>query len=256
MDLGLEGRVALVVGGGRGIGRAVARALGREGADVGVLARTGTETAAVVAEIHALGRQSIALAADVTDSAARTTALDALVRQLGPPTVLVLAVAAVYVPKKLQFVEDAEAQHLLDTDLRATVDLCRWALPAMMEARFGRIVAVGSVAAQTGVAGGSLYAAGKAAVEGLMRGIAVDYSRRGITANVAQVSFAETERLQSRVAGDEAARERLVKATSTRRIPTADEVADAVVFLCSARASAITGSVLQVTAGAHLNNLW
>jgi NAD(P)-dependent dehydrogenase (short-subunit alcohol dehydrogenase family) len=126
----------------------------------------------------------------------------------------------------------------------------------MVEARFGRIVGLGSVAARTGVSGGALYAAGKAALEGLLRGIALDYSRRGVTANVVSIAFADTERLQGRVASDPAARERIERATATRRIPTPEEIADVVAFLCSPRASAITGAVVDATAGGHLNNLW
>lgn len=256
MDLGIEGRVALVAGASRGIGRAVSLALAREGVDVVVLARSVAETSAVAAEIRALGRRSIALCVDVTDKRALDASLARIAAEIGAPTILVLAIAALYEPKKLQFVDDEEARRFVATDILSTVDLCRWALPAMMEARFGRIVGIGSLASRTGVSGGSLYAAGKGALEGLMRGIAVDYSRRGITANVVSVSFAETERLVGRVADDADARERLVRATATRKIPTPPEIADVVVFLSSQRASAITGAVVDATAGAHLNNLW
>jgi 3-oxoacyl-[acyl-carrier protein] reductase len=89
-----------------------------------------------------------------------------------------------------------------------------------------------------------------------VRGIAVDDTRRGITANVVAVSFADTERLAARTAGDAEARERLVRATAARRIPAAEEIADVVTFLASTRAGAITGAVIDATAGAHLNNLW
>jgi NAD(P)-dependent dehydrogenase (short-subunit alcohol dehydrogenase family) len=126
----------------------------------------------------------------------------------------------------------------------------------MMQARFGRIVATGSVAARTGISGGTMYTTTKAALEGLVRGIALDDSRRGITANVVAIGFADTERLATRTAGDEAARERLVRATATRAIPSADDIAHVIAFLCSAKASAITGSVVDATAGVHLNNLW
>ena len=256
MELGIDGRVALVAGAGRGIGRAAALALAREGADVAVLARSANETESAAAEIRALGRRSLALAVDVTDETALKGALARVAAELAPPTILVLAIAALYEPKKLQFVGDEEAAKFIATDITATIDLCRWALPAMMDARFGRIVGIGSLAARAGVSGGSLYAASKGALEGLVRGIAVDYSRRGITANVVSVSFADTERLAGRVGADTEARERLVRATATRRLPTPAEIADVVTFLCSPRASAITGAVVDATAGAHLNNLF
>jgi 7-alpha-hydroxysteroid dehydrogenase len=256
MDLELGGRVALVAGASRGIGRACALALAREGCDVALLARSGPALAEVAAEVRALGRRALPLAVDAVDLGALDAGFARLHAELGPPTILVLAIAAVYEPRKLQFVSDAEAAALLATDVSSAVALVQRALPSMMEARFGRIVGIGSVAARSGVAGGALYAMSKAALEGLMRGLAVDYSRRGITANVASVAFADSERLGARVAGNPAARERLVNATATRRIPTPAEIADVVTFLCSPRASAITGAVVDVTAGGHLNNLW
>lgn len=256
MDLGISGRVALVSGASQGIGRAAALGLAREGADILVMARSAEKLDALVAEVRALGRRAEALAVDVTDRDALRAAFARGVAALGDPAILVLAVAAVYEPEKLQYAGDAEVDRLLRTDITSAVDLCRLALPGMMQARFGRVIGIGSVAARSGVSGGTLYAAGKAALEGLIRGIALDDSRRGITANVVAVSFADTERLAMRTAGDEAARERLVRATATRRIPTPEEIGDVIAFLASARAGAITGAVVDATAGAHLNNLW
>ncbi len=256
MDLGLGGKIALVVGGGRGIGKACALALAREGADVAVLARTAGELEKTAEEIRALGRRALALPLDLTDSAALDAALEKLERELGAPTLLVLGAAALYAPRKLQHVSPEELAQFLAVDLSSAIALCQKILPAMMGARFGRIVALGSLAARTGVAGGTMYAATKAALEGLCRGLALDYSRRGITANTVAISFAETERLRERIAGDAEARARIEKATANRAIPTPEQIADVVAFLCSPRAAAITGAVVDATAGAHLNNLW
>lgn len=256
MDLGLSGRVAVVAGASKGIGRACALALAREGCDVALLARDAARLETAAAEVRALGRKALAVPLDVTELPALDPAFERVGRELGAPTVLVLSVAALYEPRKLQFVGDDEARAFLDTDVLSAVALCRRAIPPMMEARFGRIIALSSVAARSGVAGGALYAAGKAALEGLIRGLALDYSRRGITANAVAVSFADSERLQGRIAGDPAWRARLEAATATRRIPTVDEIAEVVTFLASARASAVTGAVVDATAGAHLNNLW
>ena len=256
MDLGLRDRVALVVGGGRGLGRACALALAREGADVALISRTAAELEATAEAITALGRRALALPLDATDLPALDSALQQVRESLGPPVIAVLGAAALYQPRKLQHVEDAEAARFLAVDVGSNVALCTRLLGDMVEARFGRIVALGSVAARTGVAGGTLYAAGKAALEGLCRGIALDYSRRGVTANVVAISFADTERLRGRLAGDPEARARLMKATATRAIPTPEQIADVVAFLCSSQASSITGAVIDATAGAHLNNLW
>lgn len=256
MDLGISGRVALVAGASQGIGRAVALGLAREGADVAVLARSEDKLEKVAGEIRALGRRALPIPVDVTDRPALAAAVERVSSELGAPTVLALVAAAVYEAKKLQFHDQAEADRLLATDFVSAVDLCRAVLPGMMQARHGRIVAVSSVAAGTGVPGGALYGAGKAALEGLMRGIALDDSRRGITANAVRVGFADTERLAMRTAGHTEARERLARHSSVRRLLTPEEVADVVVFLCSDRASAVTGAVVDATGGAHLNNLW
>ncbi len=256
MDLGIAGRVALVAGASQGIGRAIAMELAREGVDVILLARSREKLDAVSEGVRGLGRRSAVVAVDVADQSMLRQEVSNAINNLGAPTILSLAVAAVWVPQKLQFVSDEEVDRLFRTDVSSAVDLCRLLLPGMTEARFGRIVAVGSVAARSGVSGGSLYASSKAALEGLMRGIALDDSRRGVTANTVAVSFADTERLAMRTAGDEGARERLVRATATRRLPTPEDIASVVAFLCSTRASAITGAVVDATAGAHLNNLW
>jgi NAD(P)-dependent dehydrogenase (short-subunit alcohol dehydrogenase family) len=256
MDLGIEGRVALVAGASRGIGRATALALAREGADVYVLGRDATRLGGVCEEIRSLGRRAHPIAVDVAARDALRSALDHATGTLGPPTLLVLSIAAVFTPERFERVSDATVDHLLGTDLRALIDLCRFTLPAMFDARFGRIVAVGSLASRVGTSGGALYATTKAALEGLVRGIALEYSRRNVTANVVMPGFTETERLHERLGGVAAAREKLERATATRRLITAQEVADTIAFLCSTRAGSITGAVVELTGGAHLNNLW
>jgi NAD(P)-dependent dehydrogenase (short-subunit alcohol dehydrogenase family) len=256
MDLELAGRVAVVAGASRGIGRQTALALAKEGCDVALIARDAVALDAAAAEIRALGRKALPLPLDVTDTASLDGAFARVTRELGAPTLLILSVAALYEPKKLQHVTDAEALDFLRTDVVSAAALCKRAIEPMMDARFGRIVALSSVAARSGVSGGTLYSAGKAALEGMVRGLALDYSRRGITANAVAVSFAETERLQQRIGATDGWREKLEQATASRRIPTAANIADVVTFLCSPRAQAITGAVVDATAGAHLNNLW
>lgn len=256
MDLGIEGRVAIVAGASQGTGRATAIALAREGVDVALVARSKDKLDRVADEVRALGRRAEVVAVDVTDRAALRAGLDRAAGALGSPTILVHAVASLWRPSKLQFSTDEEVDDQLRTELVSAIDLSRIVLPSMMEARFGRIVVLGSLAARTGISGGTLYATTKAALEGLIRGIALDDSRRGVTANLLSLSFIDSERLATRTAGDEAARERLVRATATREIPSPEDVANVVAFLCSARASVITGAVVEVTAGSHLNNLW
>lgn len=256
MNLELDGRIALVAGAGRGVGRAVALALAREGADVALLARTRDELERAAADVRALGRRAAPIAVDLVDDAAREDAVAEARATLGAPTVLVLAASALFRPTKLHNLALTDVDRLLSIDLRAAVALCRALIPDMLVARHGRIVALGSLAARGGVPGGVLYATAKAGLEGLCRGLSLDYARYGITANTVAIGFVDSERLAARTDGDASARERLVRATATRRIPSPTEAADVVAFLCSARAAAITGAVIDVTAGAHLNNLW
>jgi 3-oxoacyl-[acyl-carrier protein] reductase len=103
-----------------------------------------------------------------------------------------------------------------------------------------------------GIPGAAAYATSKAALEGLARGIALDYSQRGITANVLALGFVETERLAARLAGSPGAREKLVAGTATKRIIAPEEVAATTAFLCSEHARSITGAVIELDAGAHL----
>jgi 3-oxoacyl-[acyl-carrier protein] reductase len=251
VDLGLKGKTALVVGAGRGIGRAIALALASEGVSLGAWARSGPELESL-AQAMGPNAQVHVQTCDVTQAAEVESRFAELERTLGRIEIVVYCVAALFEPKKLQFVDSQEAELYLRTDLGAAIQVFRRALPGMMEARFGRLVALGSLAARAGVPGGTLYAAAKAGLEGLVRGIAVDYARRGITANVVAPGFVETERLAKRLLGSDAARKELEDRTAARRLVRAEEVADAVTFLCSPRAGAITGIVLEVTAGAHL----
>ena len=221
-----------------------------------MLARTAEPLHALAESLGGARGRALPVPVDVTDDAEVGRALEVVQRELGTPTLLVLSAAALYTPTRLHLVTPEEVRQFLETDLTSAIRLCQRLLPGMTDARHGRIVALGSVAARTGVAGGTLYAAAKAGLEGLIRGIALDYSRRFVTANVVSIAFADTERLQGRVAGDPEARARLERATATRRIPSPDDIADVVTFLCSDRASAITGAVVDATAGGHLNNLW
>ena len=118
------------------------------------------------------------------------------------------------------------------------------------------MVAIGSLAARLGHPGATLYSASKAFLEGLVRGLAVDYSRRGITANAIAAGPIDTERLRRRLAAEPDAEARLTNATAARRIPSPDELASLVAYLCSPQAAAITGAVIDFTAGAHLANQW
>ncbi|MBL4849495.1 MAG: SDR family oxidoreductase [Planctomycetes bacterium] len=256
MDLQLAGRVALVAGAGRGIGAASALRLAKEGARVGVLSRTAEQVEAVTASVREAGGEALPLVCDARDSASVEAALATLKETWEAPTLIVSCLAAHFQPAKLHNLSDEAQRDLLETDVLATTRLLQRAIPPMMLAKHGRVVLIGSLAASTGVGGGPLYALAKSALEGLARGMAIDYSRYGLTFNVVRPGFTDTERFVQRVGEDPEWRQRLVRNTSTRRITSAEEVAALVAFLCSSHAGSITGSVVDITAGTHLNNLW
>ncbi len=253
MDLGIAGQVAWVLGASQGTGRAIALSLARYGARVGVLARDAEALDALVAEVEAAGGEALATPADLLDAEATEAAYAKLSEAFGAPTLVVHAAASMYRPTKLHNLPLEDAERFLSLDLSSALRCLRLALPGMMLARTGRIVALGSLAARGGVAGGTLYASAKAGLEGMVRGVAVDYGRFGITANVVTLSFVDSERFRTRMGGDDEKRRRLERATATRRIPTVEEVAEVVAFVCSKQAALITGTVVEATGGAHLN---
>lgn len=256
MDLGQRGKVALVAGGGRGIGAAVAEGLAREGARVAVLSRTQGEVERLAAGIAAGGAEALALTADLLDHGALDAALDRLRTTWGPPAIVVHAASALFSPQKLHNVTDEQADQAIRADLGTAVALARRCLPDMMLGKWGRVVLIGSLVATTATRGGALYTAAKAGLEGLARGVALDYARYGVTCNVVRPGFVDTERFAQRTRPRPGWRDELCRHVPTGHITRPEEVAAAVLFLASDGAAAITGTALDVTGGSHLNTLW
>jgi 3-oxoacyl-[acyl-carrier protein] reductase len=255
MDYQISGLPALVTGASRGIGRAIAAALAREGAVVGLCARDAGALESAAEEIRAAGGQAHALPFALGDPALVPRLLENTKEALGQDPALVVVCHASFTPmSKIYTLDPAAVREALTTDLEATFALLSAAIPAMMAARFGRVVLVGSASAQVGQGKAPLYTALKAAQEGLCRNLAIDFSRFGVTTNVVALGFTDTERLRSRA--DEQMRQRLRQATATRKLARPEQVADVVVFLCSRAAGYVTGAVVPVTGGAHLANLW
>jgi meso-butanediol dehydrogenase / (S,S)-butanediol dehydrogenase / diacetyl reductase len=250
----LAERVALVTGGGRGIGRSIALTLARAGVHVAVAARTVQEIEAVAAEIAALGRRTMFLPLDVSDRSQLSHVPEQVTRALGPIEILVNN-AGIHASGPVTRLDDATWDAVLATDLTGPFLLCRACLPAMIEARWGRIINVASIAGKIGLKYGAAYSAAKHGLIGLTRSLAAEGARHGITANAICPSWTETQMMDEAVATFAHATSRsladarkvLVSTNPLGRAATPEEVADAAVFL--AQSAVITGQAVNVDGG-------
>jgi 3-oxoacyl-[acyl-carrier protein] reductase len=246
IDSGLEGKVALVTGGSRGIGRAVVERLAGDGADVLFFYRDNAAAAqAVVQAVAAAGGKAEAMQADVTDAAGVEAAVERLIDSRGHIDVLVNN-AGIVRDNLLAALEDADIRAVLDTNVGGVFNVTRAVVRHMISKRSGRIVNLSSVAGTKGGRGQSNYAASKGAVEAFTKAMAVELASRKITVNCVAPGVIETEMSQQvRELADEQIKARIL----LRRYGQADDVAHAVWFLASRFADYITGQVLHVDGG-------
>lgn len=243
------GKVALVTGGSRGIGRAICLELGRRGATV-VLSYAGNEAAATetVQALTAAGAKAQAIKFDVADTAACAAAVEQVVKEHGHLDVLVNN-AGVAIDGLLMRFKDDDWDRTLDTNLKGAFALMRAASRPMMKQRQGAIVNVSSIVGEIGNAGQAAYAASKAGLIGLTKSVAKELASRLVRVNCVTPGFITTDM----TAGLNAElKEKMTEAIPLGRIGNADEVATAVAFLASDAASYITGEVLKVNGGMYM----
>jgi 3-oxoacyl-[acyl-carrier protein] reductase len=242
----LTSRVALVTGASRGIGRATALALARQGAIV-VAAARGDNARPVAEEIVTAGGRAQALTLDVTDRAAVDAALSGVLEQHGRIDVLV-SNAGITRDQLLLRMKRDDWDAVLATNLTATFTLSQAVLRPMIKQRGGRIVAISSVVGQMGNAGQANYAASKAGLIGFCKAMAREVASRGITVNVVAPGLIETDMTQGLTG---ASREDWAERIPLGRLGRPEDVAHAVCFLASDEASYITGHVLAVNGGMY-----
>ncbi|MDI1475634.1 3-oxoacyl-[acyl-carrier-protein] reductase [Polyangium sp. y55x31] len=246
---GLSGKVALVTGASRGIGRATAEALAAQGAHVVVNYVRGEEEARrVVQAIEERGGKAEALGFDVADMQATDEAIAALAKRLGRLDILV-ANAGIAVDNLVLRVKEEEIDRVFAVNVKGAIGCARAAIKPMMRARAGRIVLLSSIVGEMGNAGQAVYAASKAALLGLSKTLAREYASRNITVNVVAPGFIDTDMTSS--LGAEV-KDGMLKAIPLGRTGKPEEVAAAVAFLCSDAASYITGETIRVNGGMYM----
>lgn len=234
---------AVVTGGSRGIGAAIARMLAADGWAVAVNYRSGeAEARAVVADIESAGGQAVALQADVADPRAALPLLEAAGEALGAPVLALVNNAGVRADGLALSLTDEDWQRVLDTNLGATYRLTRAALRAMIRARFGRVINIASVVGPRANAGQANYAASKAAVIAFTKTAAVEVARRGVTINAVAPGLIATDMTADIPAA-------MLERVPAQRAGSPEEVGAAVAFLASAAAGYITGTTLYVDGG-------
>jgi len=247
-----SGRVALVTGGSRGIGRAIVEHLAAAGARVAFVFQSNRESAdKLVAEQAALGREVWALQGDVAKKADADSIVEQVLAKWEKIDILVNN-AGIIRDKPVLTMSSEEWQQVIDTNLTSVFNFCQAVVRPMMSARYGRIVNMSSVAADFSNPGQANYAASKAGIEGFSRCMATEYAKRGITVNCVAPGFIETDMTVAvvNVAGD-----KIKTAIPVKRLGKPDDIAYAVVCLAAEEASYITGQVLKVDGGLTLGGM-
>jgi 3-oxoacyl-[acyl-carrier protein] reductase len=241
----LANQIAVVTGGGRGIGRAIALKFAGEGADVVVVSRTAANAEKVAGEIRALGRQAWAFAVDVADATAVTAAAEAILAAAGRVDILVNN-AGVTRDGLLMRMSDADWDTVLDTNLKGAFLVTKAFARAFVRQRRGSILNISSVIGLIGNAGQCNYAASKAGLIGFTQSVARELASRGITVNANAPGFIETDMTAEL---NETLRADLLKRIPLGVLGQTEDIAGAALYLASPAARYVTGQVLTVDGG-------
>lgn len=247
--MNFQGKVVMVTGGSRGIGRACALAFGKRGATV-VLSYAGNEAAAseAVGLIHQAGGKAKAVKFDVADSSACAEAVDSIVKEFGKLDVLVNN-AGVAIDGLVMRVKDDDWDKTLDTNLKGAFALIRAVSRPMMKAKGGAIINLTSIVGESGNAGQAAYSASKAGLIGLTKSVAKELASRNIRVNAVSPGFIDTD-MTAKI--PEETRKQMLAGIPLGKLGSPEDIANAVVFLASDSAAYITGEVLKVNGGMYM----
>ena len=253
----LTGRIALVTGGGRGIGRAIAVSLAQAGADVAISGRNAAVLDETVAAIRAIGRRATAVVCDVGESSNVTAMITQVKKDLGDPLILINN-AGIAGSAKLSETTDDMWGAMLRVNATGAFYCMRAVVPMMVDAGWGRVINVASIAARVGAAYITAYAASKHALLGLTRAVAAEVAARGVTVNAVCPGYVDTEMsdrsaafISVRTGRDETTARKILEGFSPqKRLMTAEEVASLATYLCSEAARGINGQGIVIDGGA------
>ena len=245
--LSLEGKVAVVVGGTSGIGRAISLGLADAGADVAASARRMEQVESTAAEIEARGKRALRISSDVADRGSLQNLLDQTLAQIGRADILVNCAGKIKRAPTLDF-DEAEWTSIMDTNVTGTLRACQIFGRHMLDRGYGRIINIASLNTFVALSQVAAYAASKAAVASLTRSLAVEWSQKGVIVNAIAPGVFRTA-LNSDLLDNTPRGKELLMRTPMGRFGKTEEVVGAAVYLASDAASFVTGQVLVVDGG-------
>jgi len=246
MDLGIAGKVALVTGGARSLGRQDCLTLAAEGCAIAVLDLNGEGAAETARDIAATGIRATGYAVDITDRPALGETVARVERELGPVDICVNNAGFIYTVAQLKDMRDEDWELNLAVNLGGTYNVTKAVFPGMRERRWGRIVVMASIAGLMGGFGQTAYATSKMGVIGFAKSVALEGARANVTCNAVAPGIIAPNAALSPLY------DRMVKRIAMQREGQPEDVASVVTFLCSERAGYVTGAVVPVTGGMDL----